>query len=235
MYFDGDRKDAGATSVTDAMQNMNCKTHPTWKEFSYHLTKRQLRSNEMFTTASASTADANAENTFAGPGRVHLVSTPLTGVTFSTATTIGYLAIDYHAELMFPTNPQTGVPSRRIKEKFGDSSFIQYDSRHVSAYENFCAGCVNPPDFYTFMGCFTETGDLNYDLATRFSPDIESYNLQQFLTPNLKPNTLSVFSGRVVGPQSGMILGPAGLMGDQFSEEDSELEYSEPELFDVNH
>jgi len=102
MYFDNDRKDAGATTITDAMQNNHCKTHPVWKEFSFNLTKKMLRSNEMFTTAAADAASANAENSFVGPGRVHLVSTPLLGVTFATATIIGYLHVDSMRNFVFP-------------------------------------------------------------------------------------------------------------------------------------
>jgi len=178
MYFDNDRKDVGATTIGEAMQNNHCTTHPVWKEFRFNLTKQMLRSHEMFTTASGADATAaNAENSFAGPGRVHLVSTPLTGVTFTTATIIGYLHIDYHAELCFPSSPQTGVPSRRSQERVEELGVAIYDHRHVRAYENFAAGCVNPPSFYQFLNLFDEEGNLNAKRASLFKPDQESFDL----------------------------------------------------------
>jgi len=177
MYFDNDRKDAGATTITEAMQNNYCKTHPVWQEFQFVLNKKMLRSNEVFTTAAADAASANAENSFVGPGRVHLVSTPLIGVTFTTATVIGYLHIDYHAELCFPSNPQTGVPTRRSRDIVLDKSFATYDGRHVRAYENFAAGCTSPPTFYQFLNLFNENGDLDVHRAQIFGPDTQSFNL----------------------------------------------------------
>jgi len=56
MYFDNDRKDVGATTIGEAMQNNHCTTHPVWKEFRFNLTKQMLRSHEMFTTASGADA-----------------------------------------------------------------------------------------------------------------------------------------------------------------------------------
>jgi len=197
MYFDSDRKDAGATSVTDAMQNSSCKTSPVWDRMVYSCTKKQLRSNEMFTTAGNSTADANAENTFQSPGRVHFVSTPLTGVTFSSATTIGYLELDYHVELCFPTNPQTGVPTRRTRETAVELFYAKYDSRHVEAYQNFAAGCLHPPNFYEFLGAFDDDGNLIREKLEHCDPDRQSFELSNFLVPVSVDNSIK-FSGRVL-------------------------------------
>jgi len=197
MYFDNDRKDPGATTVGEAMQNNRCHTSPVWKEFQYQLTSKQLRSNEMFTTASDTAANATAENSFVGPGRVHLVSTPLTGVTFTTDTIIGYLHVDYHAELCFPTNPQTAPPTRRARDIVSEVAFAQYDYRHVKAFENFAAGCSNPPSFYQFLSLFTAEGDLDQARTRLFDPDAQSFDLNQ-LSPNAPDDFLVRFSGLVV-------------------------------------
>jgi len=151
----------------------------------------------MFTTAGNTTADANAENTFQSPGRVHFVSTPLTGVTFSSATTIGYLELDYHAELCFPTNPQTGVPTRRTRETANELSYAQYDSRHVEAFENFAAGCLHPPNFYEFLGAFDDHGNLVKEKLQHCDPDDESFRLSQFLYPVNVDSSIK-FSGRAL-------------------------------------
>jgi len=197
MYYDSDRKDAGATSVTDAMQNANCKTSPVWDRMVYSCSKKQLRSNEMFTTTGNNATDANAENTFQSPGRVHFVSTPLTGVTFSSATTIGYLELDYHVELCFPTNPQTGIPTRRTREVAAELSYAIYDSRHVDAYENFAAGCLNPPNFYEFLGAFDNDGNLVREKLDHCDPDSQSFELSKFLIPETLDKSIK-FSGRVL-------------------------------------
>jgi len=197
MYFDSDRKDAGATSVTDAMQNANCKTSPVWDRMVYSCSKKQLRSNEMFTTTGNSTADANAENTFQSPGRVHFVSTPLTGVTFSSATTIGYLELDYHVELCFPTNPQTGVPTRRTRNIAAEVSHAIYDSRHVEAFDNFAAGCLQPPNFYQFLDAFDIDGNLVREKLEHCDPDPQSFELSKFLVPETINKSIK-FSGRVL-------------------------------------
>jgi len=197
MYYDSDRKDAGATSVTEAMQNSNCKTSPVWDRMVYSCSKKQLRSNEMFTTTSGSAADANADNTFVSPGRIHFVSTPLTGVTFTTATTIGYIELDYHVELCFPSNPQTGVPTRRTREVASEVYHAQYDSRHVRAFENFAAGCLEPPTFWEFLGAFNDNGDFDAQLLRKCDPDAQSLRFGEFLHETRQCESIN-FSGRVV-------------------------------------
>lgn len=200
MYFDNDRKDAGATDATAAMQNANCRMFPVWQVSTYRLTRKQLRSNEMFTTSSGtSAAEANAENSFAGPGRVHLVSTGMTGVTISGDTVIGYLEIDYMVELCFPSNPSTGVPTRRKREIVSEVPFATYSPSHVRAWENFAAGCLHPPTFFQFLSMFDSEGTFQADIASQYFPDELSYQFDKYLRLERAPTNIIGFSGLVSG------------------------------------
>jgi len=199
MYYDTDRKAPGATTISDAMQNVHAITKQVWDKFTYKCTNKQLRTNEMFTTTSGTdAATANAENTFQSPGRFHVVSTPLTGVTFSTATTIGYLELDYHAELCFPSNPQTGVPTRRGKDVLAERQIAVYNKNLVEAYHNFAAGCVHPPNFYQFLACFDQTGNLDARLLKECEPDSTSFELFRFLGCEAACSLEQRFTGRTM-------------------------------------
>lgn len=205
MYFDSDRKDPGATNATDAMQNIACRMTQVWQTSTYRLNRRQLRSNELFTTASGADATAaNAENTFASPGRFHVVSTAITGATFTTATVIGYMKIDFSAELLFPSAPSAGIPTRVPNKILSEPSFCGYDSRHVRAWQNFAAGCQNPPTFYQFLGMFDPVGNLILEKAVLCSPDQESLRLNQFNTSVREGGMMLPFTGTTDEPWEGL-------------------------------
>lgn len=182
LFFDPDRTDVGPTSVTQALQNARCVITPAWQKIKYSLTKAMLRTNEWFTSDTnpiAAAPSPQTNNTFASPGRIQLYITPLLGVTFTTATIVGYIKVDYTVEFGFPSGESstTAPPTRRYYEQPRDVSHISYDSRHVTAWQHFAAGCVSPPDFYTFASLLDERGKVRRQLAQRFEPDELSYAL----------------------------------------------------------
>ena len=142
MYFDSDRKDAAPADLAEALQNKGCVISPVWRGVSYNLSRRQLRSNEMFTTGLGSIS-GNTENTFAGPGVIQILVTPLVGVTISAPTPLGSVEVCYTAELMFPSGASGTVPTRKLRSIPRGLYFTT--NEHLEAYNNFCAGCDHPP------------------------------------------------------------------------------------------
>jgi hypothetical protein len=200
FYFDGSRRDVGATSAAAAMQNTGCRMSQVWQTSSYSLRRSQLRSSEVFMTAAgpdAATAD-KGDNSFVSPGKVHIVSTALTGVTLTAATVIGYLKIDYTCELMFPSAPKAGVPSRVPLRSVPELSYCCYTAEHVRLWEHFAAGCRSPPSFYQFLALFDPfSGDLNVDLALGFEPDSLAMDLSRAPRPLRAPELLVPISGKL--------------------------------------
>jgi len=180
MYFDTDKTDIGPTSMTEAMQNRGANSGPLWARQTYNCSRQMLRSNEMFSTLTGSVA-TTSENTFSTPGRFHLFATPQPGVTYTTSTTIGFLVIEYELEFMFPSaKVDTTVPTRiPVKAQARDTSFVVYNPEIVNIYQNFRAGCVVEPDFYTFLSLFDGDGNLNRERAMAFQPD----SISLLLTP----------------------------------------------------
>jgi len=184
MYFDTDRTDVGATTISQALQNAKCVISPCWQKTRFNLNRSMLRTTEWFTTdtdpVTASPAP-QTNNTFASPGRFHLLVTPLLGVTIAAdATVIGYVKADYVVELGFPsglsaTTAPPALLSRRTRQLPRATDFIIYDSRHVSAWQNFSAGCLRPSNFYEYIGLLTSSGGVNWDLAMAYGPDEQSF------------------------------------------------------------
>jgi hypothetical protein len=176
MYMDTDRTDVGATTMQLAAQNKGAVLGALWDAATYNIPKQMLRGNEWFTTLQGS---SGTENTFASPGRCHVLYTAQPGITYTTATVVGYLLVSYELEFGFPTgSTDSTVPTRRSAAKLRDSSLVSYDEETVRQYENFAAGCEVVPDFYQFLGLFDEEGHLLEHLALRFVPDEESLSLR---------------------------------------------------------
>jgi hypothetical protein len=177
MYFDTDRKDVGSTTMQLAAQNKGAVLGALWDSATYNVPKQMLRPNEWFTTLTGS----GEENTFASPGRCHVLYTAQPGLTYSTSTVVGYLLVSYEMEFGFPSaSTDTTVPvSRRVREQLRDSSLVVYDEKTVRQYENFAAGCRVVPDFYQFLGLFDEEGRLLEHLCSQFDPDEDSLSLRQ--------------------------------------------------------
>jgi len=49
-----------------------------------------------------------------------------------------------------------------------------YNSETVAIWQNFSAGCVNPPDFYTFLSFIDEHGNFVLRRAIQCQPDEQS-------------------------------------------------------------
>jgi len=179
MYFDTDRTDVGPTTMQEAMQNKGARAGPLWAKNSYVCDRKMLRSNEMFSTISGSTASTAAtNNTFTGPGKVHFFYTSQPGITYTTSTVIGFLIVEYELEFMFPTaKTDTAVPTRRFTEQTRDVTSVTYDRDTVLTYRNFLAGCVKPLDFYTFLSLFDSEGVLVNKRAIEYEPDETSLSL----------------------------------------------------------
>lgn len=185
LYFDSDRTDVGPTTVSQALQNKGCIITPVWQKMKYTVPKQMLRPSEWFTTDTDPVAAApspQANNTFPSPGRLQLYVTPLLGVTFTTATTVGWVKLDYSVEFGFPSGESAASipPSRRIRDQGHPVHHVLYDRRHVAFWKNFQAGCVSPPDFYTFLGCLDASGRVQRHLVARYEPDLQSF---EALTP----------------------------------------------------
>jgi hypothetical protein len=207
MYFDTDKSDIGPTSMTEAMQNRGANSGPLWSRQTYNCSRQMLRTGEMFSTLTGSVATA-PENTFSSPGRFHLFATPQPGVTYTTSTTIGFLVIEYELEFMFPSaKVDTTIPTRRLKEQSRDTSFVVYNPEIVDTYQNFRAGCVIEPDFYTFLSLFDGDGNLDRVKAQAFQPDSTSlllYPVTSKVVPTelfhiRRPNVGDLNSGSVSG------------------------------------
>jgi len=179
MYMDTDRTDVGATTMQLAAQNKGSVLGALWDTHNYNVPKQMLRSAEWFTTLQG----AGAENTFASPGRCHVLYTAQPGITYTTATVVGYLLVSYEMEFGFPSGAaDVTVPTRRTRDVPTDTSFVVYDDLTVRQYENFAAGCREVPDFYQFLGLFDEGGLLRPALARRFDPDEDSLSLRPSAT-----------------------------------------------------
>jgi len=178
MFFDSDRTDAGPTTMQEAMQNKGAKAGPLWSKSTYNVDRKMLRSNEMFSTLSGTGTTAATNNTFTGPGKLHFYHTSQPGITYTTSTVIGFLMIEYELEFMFPSSKtDTVVPTRRLGEVARDVSSVTYDSETVNIWQNFAAGCVVPPDFYTFLSLFDSEGHLVHRRALPYQPDETSFSL----------------------------------------------------------
>ena len=180
MYFDTDRTDTGATSMTQAASNKGAVLGPIWDRSSYRCNKQMLRSNEWFTTYRSSTT-TTTENTFASPGRVHVFYTGQPGITYTTSTVIGYLLLQYTLEFGFPSaDSDSTVPTRVSSNRsLRNTDFCTYDERTVKVYENFVAGCEEPPSsIYEFLRYFDLEGKPLYDRLLKFKPDSESLRLR---------------------------------------------------------
>lgn len=178
IYFDNDRTDVGATSVPLALQNKKAKSCAIWDSLSSTVSSVQLRSRELFSTFIGS--GSTTENTFTSPGRIHVHTTSLPGVTFTASTVVGYLWLEYDVELMFPTAPTDGtVPTRRVKETRVSRPFIQYTEDDVERYRHFAAGCSRLIDFFSFTELFRNDGSLNMQLASEYDPDDISLTLSK--------------------------------------------------------
>jgi len=179
MYMDTDRTDVGATTMQLAAQNKGSVLGALWDSASYTVPKGMLRSSEWFSTLTGS----GNENTFASPGRCHVLYTAQPGITYSTATVVGYLTISYEMEFGFPSAAtDTTVPTRRVRDLPSDTSLVTYDDYTVRQYENFAAGCRVMPDFFQFLGLFDKEGRLRPALAERFDPDEDSLTLRPSAT-----------------------------------------------------
>jgi len=186
-----------------------------------------LRSNEMFSTLTGTVA-TTSENTFSSPGRFHLFATPQPGVTYTTSTTIGFLVIEYELEFMFPSaKVDTTVPTRRLKEQMRDTSFVVYNPEIVDTYQNFRAGCVLEPDFYTFLSLFDGDGNLNRERAMAFQPDSTSLLLNP-VTSRVVPTELFTIRRPYVGDlNSGSVSGSSWSLLQDIGDN-----LSHPELYD---
>jgi len=207
MYFDTDKTDIGPTSMTEAMQNRGANSGPLWNRQTYNCSRQMLRTNEMFSTLTGSVA-TSTENTFSSPGRFHLFATAQPGITYTTSTTIGFLVIEYELEFMFPTaKVDTTVPNRRIKEQVRDTSFVVYDDKIVDIYRNFKAGCVDEPDFYTFLSLFDGDGNLNRERAQAFLPDSTSLLLTPVTSRVVPTELFKIRQPKVGDLNSGSVSG----------------------------
>lgn len=154
---------------------------PVWQKMKYVVPKQMLRPSEWFTTDSNPVAAApspQTNNTFPSPGRLQLFVTPLLGVTFTTPTTVGWVKLDYSVEFGFPSGESASSvpPTRRSRAQGRLVHHVSYDRRHVALWKNFQAGCVSPPDFYTFLGCLNASGRVQHHLVDRFEPDLQSFD-----------------------------------------------------------
>jgi len=193
--MDTDRTDVGATTMQLAAQNKGSVLGALWDSHNYNVSKQMLRSSEWFTTLKGT--DTGSENTFTSPGRCHVLYTAQPGITYTTATVIGYLLVSYEMEFGFPTaSTDATLPTRRVRDLPRDTSFVTYDEYTVRQYENFAAGCRDIPDFYQFLGLFDEKGLLRPALAARFDPDEDSLRLQ----PSATQKTAEVI--RLIGVHS---------------------------------
>jgi len=211
MYFDTDRTDIGPTDLQKAMQNKGARSGPIWSKLTYVCDRKMLRSNEMFSTTSNVASTSATNNTFTSPGRLHLYYTSQVGISYTVPVTVGFAVIEYEVEFMFQSSQEATavVPTRRSVEKLRDVSFVRYDAEVEDIYHNFVAGCVNPPDFYTFLSLFDEEGKLNRRRALEFQPDeislslapstsrspsIGLFKIQRPEVGDLNPVTISGFS-----------------------------------------
>jgi len=180
MYFDTDRTDAPPTTITQVMQNKGSRMGATWDRQTLPVTAKQLNGiNKWYSTLIGT--DTTKENTFISPGRIHVLVTSLPGVTFTSNTIVGYIHIDFSAELGFPTNPaDTTVPSRRIiPRNLIPVNSCMVDPKLVDIYYQFAAGCLPAPDFYTFLACVDPRGVLDISALSRFDPDDFCYNMNK--------------------------------------------------------
>lgn len=201
IYFDMDRKDVGATSITEAMQNKLCALCPIWdKQFSHTIPASMLRSNEWFTTeTNASTPGPVQDNTFASPGRVHMVVTPMTASSGTTEVEIGSILVQYEAVFGPPTNSTEAASAPTLfssrREVPRDTSFLMYNAAHVGLWKHFRAGCVNPIDFWTYMSSLDSQGIPRHQLVKSFEPDYEAiltsdlkrFIIDQYQSPSMAP------------------------------------------------
>lgn len=180
MYYDTDRTDTGATTMTQAASNKGAVMGAIWDRLGYRCNKQMLRSNEWFTTYRSSSS-TTTENTFASPGRVHVFYTGQPGVTYTTSTVIGYLLLQYTLEFGFPsadsdsTVPTRVSPGRQLRE----TNVVTYDERTVRVYENFVAGCEDPPgSIYEFLRYFDSESRPILERMKKFKPDAEALRLR---------------------------------------------------------
>jgi hypothetical protein len=180
MYFDTDRTDAPPTSITQVMQNKGSRMGATWDRQTLPVPAKQLNGvNKWYSTITGS--DTAKENTFISPGRIHTLVTSLPGVTVSASTIVGYLHLDFIAELGFPTNPvDSTVPARRtIPKSLQPVNSCTIEPQLVHAYNFFAAGCMPVPDFYTFIAALRNDGTIDLDALSRFNPDLLSLRMTE--------------------------------------------------------
>jgi len=198
MFFDTDRTDVGPTTMQEAMQNKGARAGPLWVKNTYNCDRKMLRSNEMFSTLSGASTSAATNNTFSGPGKVHFFYTSQPGITYTTATVIGFIIVEYELEFMFPTSKtDTTVPTRRLVETAPDVSSVTYDRDTVDTYRNFRAGCLKDLDFYTFLSLFDRDGVLNQKRAIEFQPDATSLSLAPHTSSSSSNGLFKIQRGKV--------------------------------------
>jgi len=198
MFFDTDRTDVGPTTMQEAMQNKGARAGPLWAKNTYNCDRKMLRSNEMFSTLSGASTSAATNNTFSGPGKVHFFYTSQPGITYTTATVIGFIIVEYELEFMFPTSKtDTTVPTRRLVETAPDVSSVTYDKDTVDTYRNFRAGCLKDLDFYTFLSLFDRDGVLNQKRAIEFQPDATSLSLAPHTSSSSSNGLFKIQRGKV--------------------------------------
>jgi len=198
MFFDTDRTDVGPTTMQEAMQNKGARAGPLWAKNTYNCDRKMLRSNEMFSTLSGASTSAATNNTFSGPGKVHFFYTSQPGITYTTATVIGFIIVEYELEFMFPTSKtDTTVPTRRLVETAPDVSSVTYDRDTVDTYRNFRAGCLKDLDFYTFLSLFDRDGVLNQKRAIEFQPDATSLSLAPHTSSSSSNGLFKIQRGKV--------------------------------------
>lgn len=172
----------------------------------------------MFTTGLGSTT-ANTENTFTGPGVIQILVTPLVGVTISAATPLGSLEVVYTAELMFPSGSSGTVPTRKARSIPRGLYFTT--NEHLQAYQNFCAGCDQPPGWMEFLELFDEQGNFDARRSLTYGPDALSLDLRRFRGIDERPEShIMRFSGDVrLEPTTDPLAELLSAMGENSDEE----------------
>jgi len=190
MYFDTDRTDTPPTSISEVMQNRGARMCATWDKMDYNIPSAMLKGvNQWYTTLStAGTGAVSTNNTFASPGRIHVLITPQPGVTFATSTVVGYLEMQYSAELGFPTNPaDSAVPTRRFATRSRPVGFHKFNSDLVDRYQHFAAGCQPVPSFWDFLDALDGEGCLQLSKLSQFDPDDLSRDILRLRVSPLSP------------------------------------------------
>jgi len=178
FYFDMDRKDVGAVTLEDALQNKGCVQGPVWSpDIHFNIPREMLRSGEWFTTTSSADTTA-ADNTFGSPGRIHLIVTPFSGVVGTTPVRLGSLQIDYALDFAAVSNQSTPEVPPTFKDRttlnYRDTGLVVYNRVHLLMWMFFRAGCSKKPSFFEYLSILDHAGSVIPELSAQFMPDSHS-------------------------------------------------------------